>query len=87
MREYPDLPHHKDSKGRVKLSLAYIIDKICKLKGVRVGGAQVSKHQALVILNQGNATSADIYSLAKKVMTEVEAKTGIIIEPEVQFIP
>ncbi|HBA59680.1 MAG TPA: hypothetical protein DCZ92_02425 [Elusimicrobia bacterium] len=52
------------------------------LKGLRVGGAQVSPKHAGFIVNAGGATAADIYSLIGKVRAEVKAKTGISLELE-----
>ncbi len=52
------------------------------LKGLRLGGAQVSARHAGFIVNAGGATAADIYGLMRKVHAEVEARTGVSLELE-----
>jgi UDP-N-acetylmuramate dehydrogenase len=52
------------------------------LKGLRIGGAQVSEKHAGFIVNRGAATASDIYALIKKVRAEVKAKTGVDLELE-----
>ncbi len=52
------------------------------LKGLRVGGAQVSEKHAGFIVNRGAATASDIYALIKKIRAEVKAKTGVDLELE-----
>lgn len=56
------------------------------LKGLRVGGAEVSSKHCGFIINVDNATSDDIIKLMNKVQDEVEAQFGIMLEPEVKFI-
>ena len=62
-----------------------LIEK-CGLKGYSIGGAEVSDKHANFILNKGNATSNDIYSLMCHVRDTVEQKTGIRLEMEVRLI-
>lgn len=56
------------------------------LKGVRVGGAEVSLLHANFIVNRSGATQKDVLALAKRVESEVFAKTGIRLELEARFI-
>ncbi|AEW68933.1 MurB [Borreliella garinii BgVir] len=58
----------------------------CKLKGLSVGGAAVSKYHGNFIININNATSNDVKSLIEKVKTEVYSKTGLLLEEEVLYI-
>ena len=58
----------------------------CGLKGLTVGGAQVSEKHSGFIINIGGATSTDVYGLIKKVQKEVLAQKGIMLEPEICFI-
>lgn len=64
---------------------AALIDQ-CALKGVTVGGAQVSQKHAGFIVNIGNATSEDVMTLVEKVKEKVEKETGISLELEVQLL-
>jgi UDP-N-acetylmuramate dehydrogenase len=56
------------------------------LKGLMIGGAQVSTLHANFIVNTGKATAADIEALIAKIQAEVEKLHGIRLEPEVRVI-
>lgn len=62
-----------------------LIDK-SGLRGVSVGGAQVSEKHAGFIINKGNATSNDIETLVKIIQEKVYNNFGINLEPEIVFI-
>ena len=64
---------------------AALIDE-CKLKGARVGGAEVSKKHAGFIINAGGATSADVLALARQVQETVLRETCVALELEVRFL-
>ena len=56
------------------------------LKGVSVGGAQVSEKHSGFIINKGNATAKDILSLAELVKKTVLEKFGVTLEEEARII-
>ena len=56
------------------------------LKGVAVGGAQVSEKHAGFVINTGDATTSDILALIKLIQQTVWEKFGVHLEPEVKFI-
>ena len=85
-KKYPELPGFPAGNNRVKLSLAWIIDHICKLKDLRIGDAGVSPNQTLVLCNFGNAGADDIRALAREISSSVKQHTGIEIEPEVKIM-
>ena len=58
----------------------------CGLKGERVGGAQVSEKHANWIVNIDKATANDISSLMELCVAKVEAKFGVQLRHEVQFL-
>lgn len=64
---------------------AALIDE-CKLKGVRVGGAEVSKKHAGFLINTGGATCADVLALAGQVRETVLRETGVELELEVKIL-
>jgi UDP-N-acetylmuramate dehydrogenase len=64
---------------------AKLIDD-CGLKGLSLGGAQVSLKHAGFIVNTGNATSSDVLKLAEKVKATVMDKFGVCLESEVKYI-
>ena len=64
---------------------AAMIDK-CGLKGLTVGGAQVSKKHAGFVVNTGGATAADVTALIREIQKRVQAETGVLLEPEVEIL-
>ncbi len=62
-----------------------LIDQ-CGLKGLTVGGAQVSEKHAGFIINRGGATCADVTALIGEVQARVLERTGVRLEPEVKII-
>jgi UDP-N-acetylmuramate dehydrogenase len=55
-------------------------------KGRRLGGAMVSDKHANFILNENDATAADIEALIGEVQAAVERTSGVRLEPEVRVI-
>lgn len=56
------------------------------LKGMRIGGAQVSEKHCGFIVNRGGATAADIRQLMEKVQITVREKFGVELEPEIIYL-
>ncbi len=83
---YPDLPKYPYSDTHEKISLAWIIDKICGLKGYRKGNVGLYQNQALVIVNYGGATKQEIDDFANEIAKKVKEMTGLDIEREVETI-
>ena len=62
-----------------------LIDQ-CGLKGLTVGGAQVSGKHAGFVINRGGATCADVTELIRQIQERVLDATGVRLEPEVKII-
>ena len=58
----------------------------CGLKGLTVGGAQVSEKHAGFLINIGGATFADVTELIRQVQQRVLDATGVQLEPEVKIV-
>jgi len=58
----------------------------CGLKGMQIGGAQVSEKHANFIVNRGGATATDIENVIDTVERTVAEKTGIHLQREVRII-
>ena len=56
------------------------------LKGVRVGGAEVSDKHANFIVNRGGASAEDIRSLIAQIQHQVKTQSGVELIPEIEFI-
>ncbi len=70
--------------GRPRYAAALI--EQCGLKGLTVGGAQVSEKHAGFIINRGGATCRDILTLMDRVRERVLRETGTELEPEVRYL-
>lgn len=84
-------PYGEMSAGCVFLnptcsSAGALIDR-CGLKGLSVGGAQVSRLHANFLINAGNATCADMLRLIEMVKRQVKEATGTDLHSEVRLIP
>jgi UDP-N-acetylmuramate dehydrogenase len=58
----------------------------CGLKGFRVGDAQISHIHANIMVNLGQATSADVIGLIKHAQQAVKDRFGYELEPEINFV-
>ncbi len=56
------------------------------LAGKQIGGAAVSEKHCGFVINKGNATATDIYTLMQYVIDTVEKASGIRLEPEVKLL-
>jgi len=78
---HPSLVGYPLPGGRVKLAAAWLIDA-AGLRGATRGRAGVYEKQALVLVNRGGATGAEILALAREVQEKVAEKFGLWLEPE-----
>jgi len=83
-------PYHLPSFGSVFKNppnnyAGKIIEQL-GLKGFTIGGAQVSEMHSNFIVNNGNATSDEIYQLITVIQQKVLQKKGIFLHPEVRMI-
>ena len=62
-----------------------LVDR-CGLKGLAVGGAEVSQKHAGFIINRGGATAAEVLQLIAEVQRTVREKTGYELECEVKYV-
>jgi UDP-N-acetylmuramate dehydrogenase len=90
LAEHPQLPMFRGDRASTrKLSAAWLIDA-CGWKGHRADSgsrdAGVSDKHALVLVNHGHATGAELLSLARGIADSVRDRFGIVIEPEPRII-
>jgi UDP-N-acetylmuramate dehydrogenase len=83
--KHPNVKYYKVSDDEYKVPAGWLIEQ-CGFKGKRYGDAGVHKNQALVLVNYGNATGAEIIGLAQKIMDKVFDTYKIRITPEVNII-
>jgi len=85
LERFPALVHHVQPDGTEKLAAGWLIDQ-CGWKGRSLGAAGVYPKQALVLVNNGGATGADVVALARAIQADVQAKYGVLLEPEPVFV-
>ena len=84
-QQYPDIPHYPDQEDKIKIPAAWLIDTL-GYKGYRNHDAGVHPNQALVLVNHGNATGAEIKKLAQQIRNKVKEKFAINLEFEVNIL-
>ncbi len=82
---YSEVPNYPAKGTNVKLPAAWLIDQ-CGWKGKQIGNVGCHQHQALVIVNYGNATGEEIWNHALKVQDSVFKQFRIKLDPEVNLI-
>lgn len=83
-QQFPGIVSYPMPDGRVKVPAGWLIEQ-AGWKGKRFGDAGCHARQALVLVNYGNATGAEILALAKKIQASVAEKFGIDLSPEVNI--
>jgi len=78
---FPSLVGYALPGGRFKLAAGWLIDA-AGLKGATRGRAGIYEKQALVLVNRGGATGAEILALAREVQDKVAERFGVALEPE-----
>jgi len=84
-REHPDLPAWPGGEGLTKLSAAWLIER-AGLKGARDGDAGISERHALVLVNHGHASGAQLWALAQRVRDGVRGRFDVELEPEPRVV-
>ncbi|UFH50220.1 UDP-N-acetylmuramate dehydrogenase [Pseudomonas sp. KNUC1026] len=78
---YPDLVSYPLPGGEAKLAAGWLIDK-AGWRGYRDGAVGVHALQALVLVNHGGATGAQVLGLAERVQADVRERFGVMLEME-----
>jgi UDP-N-acetylmuramate dehydrogenase len=79
--KFPDIVAYRQPDGGAKLAAGWLIDR-CGWKGRAMGAAAVHERQALVLVNRGGATGADVLALARAIQADVGERFGVALEPE-----
>jgi UDP-N-acetylmuramate dehydrogenase len=85
LKDYPTMPGYRTENQSIKIPAAWLIEH-CGWKGKTINQAGVHRQQALVLVNYGSASGAEILSLSKKIQHDVSEKFKIVLTPEVNII-
>jgi len=83
LQEKLDIPVEM-SAGR-RLSAGWLIDNL-DLKGMKIGGAQISSVHGNFLVNTGEATADEVVQLIAVVKTKARDQYGILLMEEVQYV-
>ncbi|MGJ8592187.1 MAG: UDP-N-acetylmuramate dehydrogenase [Aquaticitalea sp.] len=84
-QNFPEIPSYYISEDTVKVPAGWLIEK-AGFKGKTLGDYGVHRHQALVLVNYGNARGNDIFQLAQLIQKTICRIFNIHIETEVNII-
>jgi UDP-N-acetylmuramate dehydrogenase len=82
---HADAPVYPAADGRHKLSAAWLIER-CGWRGYRDGDAGIAAQHALVLVNHGHASGAELLAVARRVVDSVEQRFGVRLEPEPRIV-
>jgi UDP-N-acetylmuramate dehydrogenase len=83
--KYSSLPVWPTSDSQSKLSAAWLIES-CGFKGFRDGDAGISSQHALVLVNHGAASGAQLWALAQRIQASVRQHFDVLLLPEPMLI-
>jgi UDP-N-acetylmuramate dehydrogenase len=84
-QKFPSIIGYPAAAGAIKVAAGWLIEQ-CGWKGFRKGDAGCHAKQALVLVNYGHATGAEILSLSEFIIESVLKKFNISLEREVNII-
>jgi len=82
--DFPDIISYPSGETMCKVAAGWLIEK-AGWKGRSLGNYGVYTMQALVLVNYGGATGAQIYNLSQDIIDDIQNKFGIILEREVNI--
>jgi UDP-N-acetylmuramate dehydrogenase len=80
--EKQSIPAYPASKGEVKLSAAWLIERAGFAKGYALGNAGISSRHTLALINRGGAKAAEVTALRDKVIAAVASRFAVRLDPE-----
>lgn len=85
VEQFPNIVNYPADHGQVKLAAGWLIEQ-CGLKGYVLGGVGVYSKQSLILVNLGKGQGAELRQLIEHVQAQVQARFGVLLEPEPNLI-
>jgi len=85
VEQFPNIVNYPADHGQVKLAAGWLIEQ-CGLKGYVLGGVGVYSKQSLILVNLGKGQGAELRQLIAHVQAQVQARFGVLLEPEPNLI-
>ena len=82
---YPAMPFYPQAEGMVKLAAGWLIEQV-GLKGQRIGDVGCYEKQALVLVNFGQGTAAELLQMISLIQQKVATAFAVQLEPEVRLL-
>ncbi|WP_338746508.1 UDP-N-acetylmuramate dehydrogenase [Pseudomonas putida] len=79
--QYPAVVAYPQANGQVKLAAGWLIEQ-AGWKGHRDGDAGVHRLQSLVLVNYGQASGAQMHTLAQQIQADILERFGVELEME-----
>ncbi|TVQ39269.1 MAG: UDP-N-acetylmuramate dehydrogenase [Wenzhouxiangella sp.] len=81
LEDFPRLPHWPMAGKHLKLAAGWLLERL-GFRGYRIGDAGVYHNHALVLVNHGQATTAQLLDLIEHIQSAVQDEYGIDLEAE-----
>jgi len=82
---FPEIANYPAGDNLIKIAAGWLIEQ-CGWKGKVVGNTGTWKNQALVLVNHGRATGAEVYAFSSQIIDSVYTKFGVLLQREVNII-
>ncbi|WP_185873505.1 UDP-N-acetylmuramate dehydrogenase [Blattabacterium cuenoti] len=82
---YPNIVGHPINNNKIKISTNCLIEYV-GWKGRKIGDVEVYEKYPIILLNHGNASGMEIYSISEQIIQDVKKKLGVFLSREVDII-
>jgi UDP-N-acetylmuramate dehydrogenase len=83
--EPSSIPHWPTTDGRVKVSAAWLIERVGFSRSQRFGPVGISSRHALALVCHDGARAEDLVRLARRIRARVRERFGVRLLPEPSF--
>ena len=81
-----EIPSYPALNAQHKVSAAWLVEHSGFSKGYAFGAVGISRKHALALINRGDAKASDMVALKDEIQHGVQARWGILLDPEPVFV-